>query len=73
MAGIVCLKVPQSQLALAEDRTMSTKAMIIAAAVIVLLSAVMVYLYGEHFASEDAAPTATSQPDRNNSSTIQDY
>jgi hypothetical protein len=52
---------------------MSTKAMITAAAIIVMLSAVMVYLYGEHFASKDAVPTATSQPDQNESSTIQDY
>ena len=52
---------------------MRTKAMIIAAAIIVLLSAVMVYLYGKHFASEKAVPTATSQPDQNNSATIQDY
>jgi hypothetical protein len=36
--------------------------MIIAAANIVLLLLVMVYLYAEHFASDYAVPTATSQP-----------
>jgi preprotein translocase subunit SecG len=49
----------------------NTRIMIVAAVLIVALSLVMVYLYGEHFASVDA--TATSQSDQNNSSTIQDY
>jgi hypothetical protein len=51
----------------------NTRIMIIAAVLIVAFSLVMVYLYGEHFASEDVAPTATSKPDQNNSATIQDY
>jgi hypothetical protein len=45
--------------------------MIVAAVLIVAFSLVMVYLYGEHF-TNDAVPTATSQPDQN-SPTIQDY
>lgn len=52
---------------------MNTKAMIIAVTLIVLLSAVMVYLYGERFTNRNAVPTATSQPAQNNTSTIQDY
>jgi hypothetical protein len=51
----------------------TTRIMIVAAVLIVAFSLVMVYLYGEHFASDDAVPTATSQPDQNNSATIQDY
>jgi hypothetical protein len=49
----------------------NTRMMIIAAVLIVAFSLVMVYLYGEHFASVDA--TATSQPGQNISATIQDY